>query len=170
MTGNPSTDINLADFKISSMASSHITNNFLKLLDPAVEKLLGLDKMKLMYKDGLQGRADMEFIDNCLSMVNAKVSYKSKELDLVPKDGPAIVVCNHPYGGLDGLILYSLLKQVRPDFKIMANNVLKLFPELQKHIIYVDAFQANNPENFSPLKQSLKHLKKGGLLAVLPAG
>ncbi|MCH2204941.1 MAG: lysophospholipid acyltransferase family protein [Lentisphaerales bacterium] len=171
MTGNPSPDFNINKFKVSSMASSQLANDFLKFLDPTVEKLLGLDKIKLMYNNAIStGSSDEQFVNNCLEMVNAKIRFKDKEIDLIPKTGPVIVVCNHPYGGLDGLILYNLLKKVRPDFQIMANNVLKLFPELQKHIVYVNAFTDKNTENLKPLKHCLKHLKNDGLLAVFPAG
>ena len=171
MTGNPSPDININEFKVSSMASSQLANDFLKFLDPTVEKLLGLDKIKSMYNNAIStGSNDQQFVQNCLDMVNAKVRFKDKEIDLIPKEGPTIIVCNHPYGGLDGLILYNLLKQVRPDFQIMANNVLKLFPELRDHIVFVNAFTDKNTENLKPLKNCLKHLKRGGLLAIFPAG
>lgn len=35
-----------------------------------------------------------------------------------------ITIANHPYGGLDGIMLIDILARIRPDFKIMANKQL----------------------------------------------
>ena len=171
MTGNrPQIAETIADFKISKVAGNGISANLLKLMDPAIEKLLGLDKIKKVYRENLQGLGDLDFCKESIKMVNAKLRIKKKELDLIPRTGPVIIVANHPYGGLDGMILYSMLKEVRPDFKIMANNMLRLFPELKDHFIFVDAFNQNSVDNINPLKQAYRHLQSEGLLAVFPAG
>lgn len=171
MTGNPpNTDKSIADFKVSKIAGNGLSHNLLKIIDPAIEKLLGLDKIKKAYSENLQGLDDTEFVNKAIKLVNAKIKLKKKELELIPKSGPVIIVANHPYGGLDGIILYSLLKQVRPDFQIMANSMLKLFPELQDHFLLVDTFNTNSKENITPLKQAYRHLQGEGLLAVFPAG
>ena len=46
-------------------------------------------------------------------------------LDLIPRDGPLIVVSNHPYGILDGLTLGHVLSRMRGDFRILANRVFR---------------------------------------------
>ena len=171
MTGNPpNTEQSIADFKVSKLSSNVLSQNLLKLMDPAIEKLLGLDKIKKAYSENLQGLDDLEFVKEAIKLVNARIRLKKKELKLIPKTGPVIIVSNHPYGGLDGLILYSILKEVRDDFKIMANSMLKLFPELQKHFLLVDAFNTHSKDNVNPLKQAYRHLQADGLLAVFPAG
>ena len=171
MTGNPpNTEQSIANFKVSNIAGSGLSHSLLKIIDPAIEKLLGLDKIKRAYTENLQGLNDSEFVTEAIKLVNAKIRLKKKELELIPKSGPVIIVANHPYGGLDGIILYSMLKEVRPDFKIMANSMLKLFPELQDHFLLVDAFNTNSKDNINPLKQAYRHLQSDGLLAVFPAG
>ena len=171
MTGNPpNTDQSIADFKVSKIAGKGLSHNLLKVMDPAIEKLLGLDKIKKAYSENLQGLSDSDFVDEAIKLVNAKIRLKKKELSLIPKSGPVIIVANHPYGGLDGIILYSLLKEVRPDFKIMANSMLKLFPELLDHFLLVDAFNTKSIDNINPLKQAYRYLQGEGLLAVFPAG
>lgn len=44
-------------------------------------------------------------------------------LDSIQRNGPLILVANHPYGILDGLIMGHVLSLVRGDFRILANQV-----------------------------------------------
>ena len=170
MTGQPPTDSTaLENLKVSSIANNAISSGILKLMDPAIEKLLGLDKIKKVYSE-IQGMEDTELIRVLFEHLNTTIKFKNHELDFIPKKGPVIVVANHPYGGLDGIVLYSLLQKVRPDFKIMANDVLKLITEFKKQFILVDVFNEKAPQNRAAIKEALKHLSKDGLLAVFPAG
>ncbi|MEM1353234.1 MAG: acyltransferase, partial [Pseudomonadota bacterium] len=51
-------------------------------------------------------------------------------LDNIPADGPLIVVANHPYGILDGLIMGNILSGIRGDFRILANSVFRKAKDL----------------------------------------
>ncbi len=81
-------------------------------------------------------------------------------------------MANHPYGVLDGAILTVLLTRVRPDVKVLTNFVLSDIPELQKHCIFVDAFQTDRPadSNRKALREAFAWLQQGGMLAIFPAG
>lgn len=46
-------------------------------------------------------------------------------LDNIPSTGPLILISNHPYGILDGLMMGHILSRVRGDFRILANNVFR---------------------------------------------
>ncbi|MDH5573591.1 MAG: lysophospholipid acyltransferase family protein, partial [Gammaproteobacteria bacterium] len=66
----------------------------------------------------------------------------------------------------------SMLKQHRPDVKIMANSLLKRIPELADVFIGVNPYGGKNAlkDNIRPLKEALSFLKNGGLLVTFPAG
>jgi len=60
-------------------------------------------------------------------------------LDNIPRNGPAMVVANHPTGIADGIILWSLLQSVRPDLFIYANSdVLRILPQMSSLIVPVE--------------------------------
>jgi putative hemolysin len=82
------------------------------------------------------------------------------------------VVANHPFGGIEGLILAKLLLTRRPDATLMANYFLGRIPELRELFLLVDPF--GRPEsvrtNLTALRQAVRRLGDGGALAAFPAG
>ncbi len=94
------------------------------------------------------------------------------DLKRIPAEGPLVVVANHPFGGIEGIILASLLHKVRPDVKLMANYLLQHIPEMRDLLIFVDPFGtgAATRFNYKPLKESMSWLKQGHALGIFPAG
>ncbi|MEL7089420.1 MAG: acyltransferase, partial [Planctomycetota bacterium] len=56
-------------------------------------------------------------------------------LENIPSTGPLILVANHPYGILDGLMMGHILSRIRGDFRILANSVFKKAEDLNKVIL-----------------------------------
>ena len=56
-------------------------------------------------------------------------------LDDIPRQGPLIVISNHPYGILDGLMLGHILSRTRGDFRILAHRVFRKAAELDRVIL-----------------------------------
>ena len=96
----------------------------------------------------------------------------AEDLARIPAQGPVVVVANHPFGGVEGIILPSLLGKVRRDVKILANYLLQPVTELQDLFIYVDPFGTNHSTkaNLASLREAMVWLKQGGLLGIFPAG
>ena len=95
-----------------------------KLLLTALLKLLQLDKVDHVYQS-LSEKSGIEFIDDVLSQLNIDYEFNDEDLNNIPAKTPFILVSNHPYGGIDGLILLSIILKKRPDFKVMANYLLQ---------------------------------------------
>ncbi len=91
---------------------------------------------------------------------------------LIPRVGPVIVVANHPYGILDGLMLGQILSQRREDFRIIANSVFDVVPEVKGHVLPVsfERDQAALALNLETRRRSLAHLRAGGAIGVFPGG
>ncbi|WP_320009227.1 GNAT family N-acyltransferase [Maridesulfovibrio sp.] len=139
--------------------------------------LLCLPKLNSLYsrvhdKDHWVERGQVDFVSKALSLLGVNVELDSQELKRIPKSGPSVVVANHPFGVVEGLILMQMLKAVRPDVKIMANFMLGLIPEMKEHLIAVDPFGRKDSHlgNISGLKEAVKWVRSGGMLAVFPAG
>jgi putative hemolysin len=86
--------------------------------------------------------------------------------------GPVIVVANHPFGGVEGLILAFLLRSIRCDVKFLANYLLDRIPEMREMLISVDPFgtKQSRLRNIKPVRESIAWVRNGGMLVVFPAG
>src|SRR5271157_3575127 len=111
-------------------------------------------------------------LEALLAEMKVKLEVQPADLDRIPVKGPLVAVANHPFGVLDGVALAVLLSRARPDVKILTNALLQGIPELHEHCIFVDPFHtpSSADKNVKPLKQALEWLRRGGALAVFPAG
>ena len=111
-------------------------------------------------------------LEALLAEMKVKLDVPAADLERIPIKGPLVAVANHPFGVLDGPALAVLLLRVRADVKILTNSLLEGIPELHEHCIFVDPFRTpfSVDKNVKPLKQALEWLRRGGALAVFPAG
>ena len=158
-----------------------ITSNdiigFLKLnplLKPLVAlgmNALGFRKINKLYSPSADLK-NREFTEDMLRIYNTTFDVDDNELNNIPKDGPFMIVSNHPFGAMEGIILYHVISKVRPDFKVMANFILSYIPNLKDVFFAVNPF-SDNPEwksSVNGIKASLQQLKEGHGLGVFPAG
>lgn len=110
------------------------------------------------------------FLQNLLAEMQIQYRIDPADLARIPKSGPAVIVANHPFGILDGLILGAILPSVRPDVKLVTNYLLGEVPELDNFCLYVDPFGNSAARNRRPLKEALNWLNAGKVLAIFPAG
>lgn len=90
----------------------------------------------------------------------------------IPKDKPLILIANHPYGILDGLMMGHILSTVRGDFRIMANSVFKKAEELNRVLLPI-SFDDNREAmamNIATRKEALRYLGDGGAIGIFPGG
>ncbi|HSW68025.1 MAG TPA: lysophospholipid acyltransferase family protein, partial [Bacteroidales bacterium] len=134
-------------------------------------KLLRIERINKIY-DRLKHNNGIEFLDACLEELQITYDVPPNDLKNIPASGPVVFVANHPYGGLDGIILIRLISKVRPDLKVMANFILKQVEPLQDFFIPVDPFERTNStqKSLAGTKKTLEILKSGGAVGVFPAG
>ena len=103
-----------------------------------------------------------------------EIDYEIPEEDFkrLPKEGPYITISNHPLGAIDGILLYKLMVEKRPDYKIMANFLLQRMAPIEPYIIPVNPFEGRKDvrSSISGFKNALSHLRDGHPLGIFPAG
>lgn len=150
-----------------------VSARFVHMVEAPLEKMLSLSAVNHMYSClQKQSQLDATFFERCIAFLNVAVHVNDSALEKIPAGGPLVVVCNHPFGALDGIILGWLLRRVRRDVKIMGNYFLHQIPEMQPCIIPVDPFQGKHSaiRNLAPIKSALSWLHGGGAIGMFPAG
>ena len=90
----------------------------------------------------------------------------------IPREGPLVLIANHPYGILDGLMMGHILSQTRGDFRILAHQVFRKAEDLNKVILPIsfDGTKEAVALNLATRKASLDYLGQGGAIGVFPGG
>ncbi|MFA6173260.1 MAG: lysophospholipid acyltransferase family protein [Kiritimatiellales bacterium] len=160
-------------FSIEPPFKDPVRSAFFNLAQGALENFLYLDQINQIYNRAVEaGKTEGDFLSNVLKATGVSYEVSGADLANIPATGPVVVVANHPFGGIEGIILLHLLRRIRPDVKVMANYVLGRMPEMAEHSIYVDPFgsQEATRRNLAGVKETVRWIRDGHMLAVFPSG
>ena len=161
--------------KIDFSYASKLEHNFAqRLIIKTIERITGKKKLEKLYLKYSQKENDpAKFWSDILDVLNISVKNKSQNELLIPSSGKLIIIANHPFGIVDGLILCSLVSKKRNDFKIMTHETLKFLPQLEKYILPVDFSSSDKQSlrnNLNTATKARKHLESEGVLIIFPSG
>lgn len=132
--------------------------------------IMRLNKINKLYSN-VYDEDPEAFLDRLIEALGVTIEINEEDLLKIPKEGPFITISNHPFGGLDGIILIKLLSKIRPDYKVMANFLLKKIVPIQDYFLGVNPFEdRKNISSASGIKEALRHLEEGKPLGLFPAG
>ncbi len=141
----------------------------------SAERVLGLDELNDIYfiiRQTADTSDPLNFVSAAMKVLDIRCHIAADDLVRIPSSGTALIVANHPFGAVEGLFLASAIARVRPDFRLLANYILSRIPELRSLFLFVDPFGGKDAakRNQSAVRDAMKLLCAGGLLAIFPAG
>jgi putative hemolysin len=149
-----------------------VRRTLFKFVEQPVEAVLSVSRINRLYAES-RGRYDqVNYFPTILDTLDVKYELSDEDREKIPTTGPLVVVANHPFGAIEGVILGDLLTRLRPDARMLGNHLLTRMPELAPWIIPVNPFGGHRAtqSNIGPLKACLRWLQGGGALGVFPAG
>ena len=158
------------DLSYASPCDGRLTRLLIHLIE-ATTGQLELKRLYAIYQTELRGTVD--FWEAAMRLMRLSVDYDPGKLGALPRTGPLVIVANHPFGLIDGLLIGHLANRVRRDFKVLTNS--RLYPpdaEIRNYILPIDfdptpTAQATNLESRAIARA---HIKSGGCIIVFPAG
>lgn len=139
----------------------------------SIELITGRRKVEKAYNQlKLSGVRDARVWDQMFPLLELQLSYDSALLEGIPKEGPVVVVANHPFGVADGLSLGHFMSKRREDFKIIVNEVLCREEILGKFLLPIDFRDTKEAlrMNINTRNIAMEMLSKGGAIAIFPSG
>jgi len=142
----------------------------IRVLEWLTGKAVLLYRIRKFEKSGVPfGQA---FFTKGLEAMNIEVLTPAEQRVHIPATGPLIVVANHPGGLVDGLVMAELIGEVRTDYKILTRSLLTGVAEIEHFMLPVAFPHEENSvrKNLDMRKESMRHLKDGGVIILFPAG
>jgi len=161
--------INIEKILISKVPA--LENKFPKFIKSSVitllERLLVLKKIN-NFIESHNEKYGNEFIEEFFESFDISYIISQRDREKIPSEGRVIIVANHPFGGLDGLILLKLLLSVRDDVKIVVNDVLLNINNLKDLFLPFDLYSNTKfKENYQNIA---KAINEESALIIFPAG
>jgi putative hemolysin len=144
-----------------------------RLIIRAIERASGQAELKRMYLERKNQPVPGEsFWEAAVRQLRLNIKFNAEALNEIPKQGPAIVVANHPFGVIDGLVACWLVARVRTDFKVLAHVLLTRAEEVKRFLLPIDfeETKAAIATNIKSRAEASAWLKRGGVLIVFPSG
>lgn len=133
--------------------------------------LLKLKKVNKMYSE-TKNKTGLDFIDSVIEYLRFNYEVSPEDIKRIPQKGPFIIVANHPFGGIDALILIKIFAEIRPDIKAIANFLLQKIEPVKEYMLPVNPFENRKDakSSFIGIKGAFEHLEERKCLAIFPAG
>ncbi|WP_415921394.1 lysophospholipid acyltransferase family protein [Tateyamaria sp. SN6-1] len=145
--------------------------SFIRVMEAFTGKLTILRLIRKFERQGAPtGQA---FWRACLDVMGIELTTPQSQLDRIPKEGPVIVVANHPHGMVDGMIFADLIGRVRPDYRILTRSLLTAIDEVAGSYMIPVPFPHDKDAQRKGVEmraKAMKHLKDGGVVALFPSG
>lgn len=114
-----------------------------------------------------------KFWKGALDVMGIDLTTPDEQIANIPKEGPVVVVANHPHGMVDGMILAELIGRVREDYRILTRSVLTGLDEAATSFMIPVPFP-HDPEAQRKMVEmrgkAMEYLKNGGVVALFPSG
>lgn len=136
-------------------------------------KLISIDRVNEIYYRNSR-YTGTEFTSHLLNGLGVTYSIGNAERLRSLPEGAFITISNHPYGGIDGIMLVDLFAGIRRDYRLMVNKLLSMVRTLEGNFISVDPAgnkkKGISGESLNGIRETLSRLRDGHPVGFFPSG
>ncbi|MCT8159287.1 lysophospholipid acyltransferase family protein [Pseudoruegeria sp. SHC-113] len=144
--------------------------NVIRTMEWCTGKIPILRRIRQFEREGVeQGQG---FWSHALRLMGVELQTPDEQIRRIPKEGPVVIVANHPHGLVDGIVLAELVGRVRTDYKILTRSLLTGVDEVKQFMIPVPFPHEDGAQEKSldMRRQAMAHLAEGGVIVLFPSG
>lgn len=131
-------------------------------------QLLQNKKIREFHKSNTD-KNPFEYLDLLIEYLNVNLKTEENDIKNIPSEGPFIVIANHPFVGIDGLLLLHTIIKKRPDFKLLTNKIPNNIYPLNK--LFLSIINTKEEDDFfSGVKNLFQYVNEGKSFGIFPAG
>jgi len=138
-----------------------------KLLNSLCKKLLHEAEF-VHFAEQYPNLKGFDLVEKILEHFDFSFATVDRQIESIPVTGRVVIVSNHPIGTLDGLALLHLVKKLRNDVKVVANQLLMEIKPLHNVLLPVNNMCGNTCRQ--DLQNINDFLAEEGALIIFPAG
>ena len=175
-THSPGEPVNFTKYDRRSLSYAStfddpVKSSIIRAMEAFTGKLTILRLIRKFERAGApQGQA---FWRAALDVMGIDLTTPQAQLDRIPREGPVVVVANHPHGMVDGMIFADLIGRVRPDYRILTRSLLTAIDEVAGSYMIPVPFPHDEDAQRKGVEmraKAMNHLKDGGVVALFPSG
>ena len=157
------------EISYASSAASRGGRAMIRVMENATGRIALIKRAQGYDAEVAQGR---DFWQVIVERYGLELKVVGGSLDLIPREGPLVLIANHPYGILDGLMMGHILSLVRGDFRILAHRIFRKAEDINRIILPIsfDETKEALALNLETRKQALRYLADGGAIGIFPGG
>ena len=157
------------DISYASSARSRPARAVIRVLENATGRLSLIRRAAGYEAEVAKGRSFWQVIPDRYGL---SLEVTAGSIANIPANGPLVLIANHPYGILDGLMMGHLLDAVRGEFRILANSVFLRAQDLTRVVLPISFDETKEAvrQNLATRATALQYLSDGGAIGVFPGG
>ena len=137
------------------------------------EKVMVRSKLaKRFFELGEMIENGVEVDEAALQAFGLKVELKRGKIESIPKTGPVMIVGNHPFGIVDGMVVAAMVRGYRKDLKVIAHQGISQLPQFADFFLPINFDRSEEAKqiNKASVDEFKDHLKQGGIGIMFPSG
>jgi putative hemolysin len=133
--------------------------------------LLAIDEMNVMHRS-CAAETGWDSAAAALRFLGIRLIVRDDAFAALTPTEPMAIICNHPFGLLDGLILIKLVGEHIRNFKVVVNYLLSGIEALNEHFVFVNSFDdgGDKRSNVANLRTILRLPQNRSSVVIFPAG
>ena len=87
------------------------------ILQAVIKRVIQAERLDNISSKVLSRQDGVFILDRILDVLQIKLPLSERDRSMIPASGPLVVVANHPFGGVEGIMLGAIINSIRSNLR-----------------------------------------------------